>query len=182
MFALVQVLENANPKELCFVEEKDAKAFCDFISTYITESGAGNGYGAYWHHDGEIRYVKRLVGSSKIDADLIKSMAASICDARTASSQKNGRRKNIEYAPEIGERDGAITFMFDPMSLPPRLEPVAGDLVRIVDLPDFDRQIARVVRIAGVTVELKSCPYGIKKGVTLPLANVMKIEDFLRGE
>lgn len=188
MFALVKVLEDAHEVNLLFADKSHAQHFINFVHTYIAESGAGNGYGAYWHFSNEpIVGVDTKIGKGEIRADLIKDMATSICDARLAqpSVWQDGIYKLSEYIPSFAVINGLILFHFDINKLPPRLRPNVGDLVRIVDHDEYDRAIARVQNYTlerNSVVFLKPCPYGIKQEIKLPMTNVMKIHDFLKGE
>lgn len=185
MFAFVKVLEDAREADLIFADKSHAEHFTRFVHTYIAESGAGNGYGAYWHFgDVPTVGVDTKIGKGELRADLIRDMAIGICDARKAHPHawEDGIYKLPEYIPSFASVNGLILFHFDPNKLPPRLTPEIEDLVRIVDNPAYDRVIARVKEVRAENMILKPCPYGIKESVKLPTMNVMKIHDFLRGE
>lgn len=187
MFGLVSVFEDANRVQLLFASKRDAKRFIQFVRVYIAESGAGNGYGAYWYFKGEpIVGVDTKMGKGYLNFDLIKEMSRSICDARNARRGKMWAGDDVteaEYMPQVGVRDGAITFDFSPDKLPPRIRPRAGDLVRLVDNEKHERQIARVKEVKGTTAVLVPCPYSeITTEIRLPLKQTMKIYDFLDAE
>lgn len=177
-YAMVNVLEDACHVELLFASESDAQNFLKFVHTYIAESGAGNGYGAYWHFfDDPVRFVYSKTGTSELQKRLIDAMGVGICRARIAGDPSLGPG-NI-HGKFFETIDGAIVFNFDPRWLPPRLVPEEGDLARIVDFPEYDRMIGRVKAKNEKTVVLGPCWLGLEKDIELPLENVMKIYDFL---
>lgn len=179
MYAIVPVLEDAHPVELVFVDEQNAKNFIDFVKTYISESGAGNGYGAYWYcKNNEIRFCRKPVGKGELHAGIIRAMAWEIDRARKALS--NTHASELEWYPMIGRKGGAITFQLDKRMMPRRIRPTAGDLVRI-HLGNHARNIAYVTGFEqeGKKVILRHCSYGnIVTGTIVPTRNVMKIHDF----
>lgn len=188
MYGLLEVLEDGRGVNLLFKDKEQAENFTLFAHTYIAESGAGNGYGAYWHfRDNPIIGVDTKTGRGNLNTDLVRAMALSICDARTARppAWNGGNVTEPEYMPLVEVEDDAITFSFDADKLPPRIQPETGNLVRIVDNPEHSRQIARVKEVRGENVALIHCPYShIEKDeeLEIPLNNVMKINDFLNGE
>lgn len=186
MYGLVRVLEDARVVDLLFADKEQAASFVQFVEMYMAESGAGNGYGAYWHFRNEpIAGIDTKIIRENIRSDLIENMCLSICDARKArkSAWQGGEVAEPEYMPRVGEENGTITFSFDPTKFPPRIQPNAGDLVRIVDNETHERGIARVKELKDGNVVLIPCSYShIKEEIVLSVDHVMKIHDFLNGK
>lgn len=128
MKAVLEVLEDGHgPLLLCFATKEDAERFKRFSNIYMSESGAGNGYGAYWcYFDSAISEVTEVIRLSKTELrrDLVEDMLSDILRARTAGSQ-NPPQIDLVF----GQKDGAITFNFG--ELPPHQNPAVGDMMRV---------------------------------------------------
>ena len=123
---ILKVLVDMRPERLCFKSKKDAQAFCLFAQTYYDDSGAGNGYGAYWVDLKRKPHWRPFVPANAItelDVRLVGGMLWSILSARLATEKP----EPIAYA--CGVKDGCITFSVD--QLPPRQKPSVGDMYRI---------------------------------------------------
>ena len=183
MFGLVEAFEDAKSVKLLFEKIAEAKHFVRFVELYIQETAPGNGYSAYWHYkDSPIWEVSRGTSSSPLRYDLIQSMSRDICRKRMAlSSDELFRQGDSYYIPSVGMTNGRIRFNFNENDLPSRIKPNVGDLVMVVDLPDYDRVMVRVKAVHNDMVALASGKYcnDIPAGTELPIANVMKIHDFI---
>lgn len=185
MFATVQVRKDDTMQNLCFCDRESADRFVEFVKVYMNESGAGNGYGAYWIFDDAIGMYERppAVAVKELESDRLYSMLGSILRARTAED-----RPSLSVDLLIGTRDGAISLMIG--ELPPVQRPTAGDMCRVIgeDLNEAERRLgdARVVRDLGDTLEVVSSWDTERDGRVSPDAkylvvrtkNVMKINDW----
>lgn len=173
---------------LAFGSIESAEGFVEFVATYQRESGAGNGYGAYWIFDDKVIEVdptdKRLVRS--LEYDRILTMARDIAKARSG-----GRGVITMPAITYGTEDGAIVFQvwgFDLGSTPG-----PGDMYRVIKpelLPaGACSREGRVVEIVGDSARVLDC---LKDGkseeppadddlLTIPLKALMKIPDWLNA-
>jgi hypothetical protein len=144
MYAILKALENSHDKLLCFASKEDSERFKDFANTYMEESGAGNGYGAYWvYFDAQIVEVSEIlkdVFSCKLDRGLISSMLEDIVCARTAGESG---AENIYI--NIGFKNYAITFFVG--ELPERQSPQAGDMFRSLQTKGVAKIEGRVLKI-----------------------------------
>jgi hypothetical protein len=190
MYGFVQVIEDGRNVDLLFADKEQAKQFIDFVHVYMIESGAGNGYGAYWHLIGNLGNpvvgVDTKVGQGFLKTDLIQAMALSICDARAARPHawQGGNVTVPEYMPLMGIKDGTIVFQFTTSDLPHCIAPKKGDLARIVDNPKYYKCIGRVkeARDSGLFV-IAPCEHSfLTEEIELPAFEVMKIYDFLKKE
>ena len=179
---MIEALENSRPIDFVFADRQQAQDFIDFVLMYVGESGAGNGYDAYWMISTQICQVDNIANSMKgfLNSDLIKNMALAICDARMARDHMSDEVTEPEYMPQLGYQDGLITFVFDADQLPPRLEPQAGDLARIIDRQHPQRGVARVKAVGGDLVTLIPCQLSrLEEETICPSDKVMKVFDFL---
>ena len=187
MYALIEAVDDGEEtKILCFVSKAGAERFKDFVATYMLESGAGNGYGAYWVYFDRVITQCDIIprfASTDLRIDLLRDMLRDILVARTANE-----KPDIEVDLTIGKEDNAITFCVG--ELPPRQRPQAGDMFRIIKRPrtpkeEYVRE-GRVIKDLGDTLEVISCwgedDYGKKHPdatvVTIRADRVMKINDW----
>ncbi len=185
MYATLIVRKDDSYETLCFLSKADAQRFRRFVRTYIDESGAGNGYGAYWIVDDEIdqRRVPPAGSKAALDHDRLKTMLFSILRARTAKNPPD-----VEVALKAWTVGRAVAFTFG--MLPPRQRPGVGDMFRVIrgSRPsDEEAKVGegRVVADRGKTFEVVSCwddeNGKIKPGakrVTVRASKVMKIDDW----
>ncbi|MBI2065390.1 MAG: hypothetical protein HYT62_05085 [Candidatus Yanofskybacteria bacterium] len=186
MFAMLQAIEDGHGIILCFASKEDADRFRQFTNIYMDDSGAGNGYGAYWvYNHKEIIRCDKIPSfcATRLERKLVSLMVSGILIARMATKH-HSHRMNIS----IGERNGAITFNLD--NLPARKRPTAGDMFRTVkSIGNEDERLigeGRVLRDLGDTLEVISCwdeddrgkPRKDAKVVTVRTDAVMKINDW----
>jgi len=188
MFAIVQVRKDDSMQDLCFCNRESADRFVEFVKVYIRESGAGNGYGAYWIFDDAVgMYERPPAGAVKeLESERIQTMLESILQARTAED-----RPSLSVDLLIGTQDGAISLKIG--ELPPAQRPTAGDMCRVIgkDLNEVERTLGdgRVVRDLGDTLKVVSSWDTERDGRVSPNAkylvvrtkNVMKINDWKAG-
>jgi hypothetical protein len=187
MFATVEVRKNNSFETLCFRSKEDAQRFQAFVEAYMRESGAGNGYGAYWIFNRDVGFHERPPGGSvsTIDAARVGRMLWRILQARTCVDEpemSSPRRATSE--------DGGI--LFDVGEFPPRQRPAIGDMFRAVGpgLNEQERDVGegRVLADLGDWFEVVSCgdeedDGNIKPGakrVSVRADKVMKINDWKR--
>lgn len=188
----VNVFADGQREKLRFASKRDANAFLAFAKIYVDDSGAGNGYGAYWVYLDEKPSFSPipLPGSTEeLDEKLISQMLSGILAARQASNTPTmigwswGKRRGFR---------GGITFMIDP--IPKRQRPAVGDMYRIprsamsADYSELPYSEGRVLEDNGDTFTLRSC-YNEepstgewrRERVTYTIAadRVMKINDWL---
>ncbi len=182
----LRVLEDMNEKVLVFRSYADAKKFSLFLKIYEDESGAGNGYGAYWSHRFYVpgsRFLPFTNGIyldsepipvfsadekevEKINADFIRDMACAILSVRFADEPCEALKK---FAKRISNSvkqaaDKGITFLLNVEDLPDAQRPAVGDMYRIprsrMDLNDeklaFFRE-GKVVEDLGEKLKVVSC-------------------------
>lgn len=186
MSALINSFYNSSSVSLLFKTVKDAKQFKDFVHTYMWESGAGNGYGAYWiYMDEDIHVVKGYSEkfSLKLNIDYLMKMIRRIVLARNA-----GETEVVTFRLRYGESLTGISFKVD--NLPPRRRPEVNGLCRIIDSSVFPEDLymasAVVLEDRGdlfvVTdsMQSKSTEMGFAELRTyeVPASAVMKIKDF----
>jgi len=164
---------------LNFTTKQGAEAFAHLCHLYQDESGAGNGYGAYWHlRDSPIAAVDTPRGNANLDSSRVNYMLESIVSARLAGGEVQPLSK--DEILKLAVKDGLIEFNFTSANLPPRIIPKAGDLVRIIDHPEFSRSVlARLDTVIDDKAHVAPCEYGIIEPMVVPLNNVMKVRDFL---
>ena len=179
MFAILEALENAIKKTLCFRSIEDAERFKSFVNTYMEESGAGNGYGAYWvNFNAKIVQVLEILDSftTEINDNYIESMMESIIAERLAGLDQ-------DY------KTGGIIFSVSP--LPPRQRPKAGDMFRtLISMGAEKKMEGRVLKDLGDTFEVigyfdegeDGKPKVDAKVITIDADKVMKIHDWLTKE
>ncbi len=129
MFATIHVRKDDSFETICFRSENDAKRFQHFVLAYMRESGAGNGYGAYWIFDLDIGLYKNIPSGStaRLDAERLQSMLRSILQARTAVDDPAAAGVSVPLTTEGGE-----SIRFELGALPPRQRPTVGDMFRVV--------------------------------------------------
>lgn len=194
MAALLKALQDGHTVVLRFTTKEDARRFKKFTNTYMEESGAGNGYGAYWvlfdmgiskEDTARICYTCReqypIV--PRLNRDLVDSMLAAIMTARLAK-----RGATMDVALTVGEKDGAITFAIG--VLPERQRPKAGDMFRALNrtCSEAAREVGegRVIHDNGETLGVISCwdegdngePKRGARVITVRANEVMKINDW----
>lgn len=173
---------------LAFGSMDSVCSFIKFVVTYQRESGAGNGYGAYWIFDDKVVQVDpaddRLVRS--LERDRIISMAYDIAYARSGGS-------GIVTVPAItyGTKDDGIIFQvwgFDQGSTPN-----PGDMCRVIkpELLPTDKLRSRDGRVTDIFVDqarVLDCadegsegPKNKAEPYLIPLEALMKIPDWLES-
>lgn len=188
MYAVIQVLENGNRKSLCFYSEKDANSFKSFTNTYMDESGAGNGYGAYWIFlDSKIIQCDEIPDEviTCLTPELLYGMLDRISFARTAD-----KRTIVRVSLRISMKAGAIEFNVG--ELPLRKSPTKGDMFRVIKSQANEDEIrvreGRVLEDLGKTLKVYSYsdemhgkkPIEGAEIVEVRTASVMKINDWLK--
>lgn len=188
MFATVQVRMDDSMQNLCFCDRESADRFVEFVKVYMNESGAGNGYGAYWIFDDAVGMYERPSADAvkELESDRLHGMLDAILKARTAED-----RPSLSVDLLIGTRNGAIALEIG--ELPPAQRPTIGDMCRVIgkDLNEVERKLGdgRVVRDLGDTLEVVSSWDTEHDGRVSPDAtylvvrtkNVMKINDWKAG-
>lgn len=188
MKATVRTRKDDSMEDLLFNSVESAQNFVDFVILYQHESGAGNGYGAYWVFENKIEQTD---GNSdrftrELDSRRIDRMIRSIAHARSGGS-------GIVTIPSMtyGVEDGAIAFQL--WGFDDRQKPGAGDMYRIVEynettvglLNDGASKEGRVLEVIGDSIQgyLGEDDEGNRlesaKVHTIPLDSVMKIPDWL---
>jgi hypothetical protein len=126
MYAIMQVKYNMKLINLCFCSVEDAKRFKNFVDIYIDDTGAGNGYGAYWMFDIKIKRRPWLSKSAItcLNEDFIKNMLFRILSVRRAE-----KHPEMDISCFGWKLKGAIKFSMG--KIPPRLTPKKGDMYRI---------------------------------------------------
>lgn len=153
----------------------------------MDESGAGNGYGAYWvYFNAPILTGGMPLGATcKLQENFIRHMAQDILVARTTS------RENLPTVDlAIGTNNGAIQFDFG--KLPSRRKPRVGDMCRVLKskCTQAERVIGdgRVVGSSGRTIKVISSwdegddgkPRPNACVTTVNVTHAMKINDWLK--
>lgn len=108
LYFLINAIKSSELVILCFCSKKDAARFKRFNDRFIDETGAGNGYLAYW-----IKFGCKISSCEDINEnfvttlkkDLVLNMLSSILIARTASINPT---EIVDYA--FGQKNGAIIF------------------------------------------------------------------------
>ena len=188
MKALLEALEDGVTKTFCFASKENAKRFRSFTNTYMDESGAGNGYGAYWvYRDAEVIGCDKIPRSAvtEIKPELVRSMLHDILVART--SQRN---PDAAVSLTVGTKEGAIAFSFG--DLPLRQRPRVGDMFRtmksLANEAEYNVGEGRVVADNGETLDVISSwdegddgkPKSDAKIVKVRVGSIMKINDWKR--
>lgn len=128
MYFILSVLKDMRQLSLCFTNRKSAASFSTLVNIYEDDSGAGNGYSAYWPDYGNekisLRLWKPRRSVSEIDPELVRSMLHSIYLSR-----------NVDIPDDLSERISIGTegqgILFSMNALPPRMQPAVGDMYRI---------------------------------------------------
>jgi len=179
MFVVLEALENADLKYLCFASRDDAERFKAFVNIYMEESGAGNGYGAYWvMFDADVEDV--LEGfDTELNMYLLNYMMSKVIEARLADSE-------IAMYPAI-EVSMSTGVIFRVGELPPRKRPTVGDMFRTLYSAGAESKFeGRVIHDNGDTFEVINCsdewPSGKLKDnakiITISVGQVMKVNDW----
>lgn len=181
MYRVVEALVDGEYAKLCFVSKESANAFRKFVKIYMDDSGAGNGYEAYWIYWETKTKIKPYIPRNavvKLNRQLIDSMIYSILEARTAKN-----RPDITVSYTTLTEKGAICFNID--EFPPRLRPTTGDMFRVPrSFVDFCRSKyteGRVVQDNGLTLEVIDCFDFNKKDPKIDIIETqyaMKINDW----
>lgn len=183
---IVEVRKDDSIEIMMFVSAESAQSFVNFAHTYALESGAGNGYGAYWvfHHPPESGVTTGVL-VTKLDEERILKMARSIAFARSGGS-------GVITMPAftIGSENEEIVFNvwgFDLGNLPE-----AGDMYRLTNpylLPEGVQpsREGRVLEVVGEDIRVIGCheeksdgtPKDGANSLTIPRQATMKIPDWL---
>lgn len=172
MKAILGAIEDGNSKGLFFASMEDAERFKAFCNVYLDESGAGNGYGAYWVYlDSIIIGVTGNPGhSTNIREDLVKYMLDKIVCARTAGEK---RGSSVELV--MGTSDNGIKFNVG--DLPSRLRPGVGDMFRSLRSQGaLSKMDGRVIEDNGDILKVVSCWDENKDGSVKDDAKIIEIE------
>jgi len=186
VYAILHVLKDMKPVKLCFVDKKSAESFLVLVNTYEDDSGAGNGYSAYWPN-----YDKRKISLSfwqpnksvmEINSEFVEHMLRSIYLAHAVN------------VPEEMKEEFSIThtnkgIVFSMEELPPRIRPTVGDMYRIPKSLSFDGGggEGRVIEDEGHALRVIPCWYWGNKGfrsdfeiLKIHESQAMKIHDWLK--
>ena len=187
MYAIVHVLKDMEPVTLCFSNKKSAENFLTLVNTYEDDSGAGNGYSAYWPN-----YDKRKIQSrfwrppesvAKLDTVMVKEMLWSIYSARAAASPEDMEKKFFISCTCL-----AIAFSLE--ELPPRIRPTAGDMYRVPRSLSTDGtgSEGRVIEDIGGLLRVVPCWYWGREGfrhdvktLYVKTSSAMKTYDWLKA-
>lgn len=188
MYATIEALENGNRKTLCFYSKKDARDFKSFTNTYMDDSGAGNGYNAYWIlFDSEIIQCDKIPDNTttSLRPNLIDRMLEGILIARTTKIEPD-----VGVGVRIAKKEGTITFSID--ELPFRKTPTKDDMFRLIKSQANEDEIrvreGRVLEDLGDTLKVYSYSDEMHNGkpiegaeiIEVRTASVMKINDWLQ--
>ena len=186
MYAILNVLKDGRPTKLCFANKKSAESFLLLVNTYEDDSGAGNGYSAYWPD-----YIKRNVlpsffrprGSvTELYIGLIEAMLWSIYMARAGVPPKE--LKETFSAAYTGKG-----IVFSLKELPPRIRPTAGDMYRIPRSLSEDGlgSEGKVIEDNGDNLKVIPCWFWKRDGfrsdvkiLVIKASQTMKIHDWLK--
>ncbi len=163
MYAVLHVLKDAVPAALCFSNNKSAASFKELVDTYEDESGAGNGYTAYWPDYEKRKILPSIFRASQwvteLDAEMVARMLWSLFKARAADTTQGMRG---EFS--IGISNGAILFSIG--KLPPRIRPTVGDMYRVPRSLSEDGRGSegRVIEDNGDTLKVIPCWYWGREG------------------
>lgn len=136
----LQVRVDDEMQILAFASAQDLQKFVRFVRTYQTDSGAGNGYGAYWVFDPEPVAVTDDA-RYQLDWKLINYMCDSVGIERTGEPL---------FTVNLGREESGIKFDF---TFPERRTPKVGEMFRCIerrgdtpaDLPKEGRVVAKAV-------------------------------------
>ncbi|MCK9352517.1 MAG: hypothetical protein M0P76_07105 [Candidatus Pacebacteria bacterium] len=173
------------PVKLCFADKKSAKSFLMLVNTYEDDSGAGNGYSAYWPN-----YDKRKIWLSwkpdnsvmEIDSEFVEHMLCRIYLAHSADFPEEMKEKF-----SVTHTNKGIVFSME--KLPPRIRPTVGDMYRIPRSLSFDGMGSegKVIEDKGHTLSVVPCWYWGREGfrsdfevLKIDESQVMKIHDWLK--
>lgn len=185
MFATIEVRKDDSLERLCFRSKEDTESFQEFVRIYMNETGAGNGYGAYWIFDLDIGLYERVPRRSvvELETERVRDMLRAILKARTATAEPDMAQVKLV----TGSENGAIVFELG--ELPPRQRPAVGDMFLVVDskATKEERLIGegRVLRDLGDELEVVKCCDETDSGTLKPDAKrvrvrtsvVMKVRD-----
>lgn len=188
MYAILHVLKDARPIMLCFFDRKSAESFKELVDTYEDESGAGNGYSAYWPNYKKREILPSVFRSSEwvteLDTNMVVRMLWSLFQAR-AADVTGGMRGEFS----IGASNGAITFSMG--KLPPRTRPTVGDMYRIPRSLSEDGMSndGKVIEDNGDTLKVIACWYWEREGFRhdvqieeVKTSHTMKTHDWLKDQ
>ncbi len=186
MYAIVSVLKNMRPITLCFSDQKSAEDFLTLVNVYEDDSGAGNGYSAYWPD-----YRKRGVllkrfrpfrAVKELDGEMVDDMLRHIYRARAVSFLGD-----MKALFSIKRARRAIAFSL--RELPPRLHPTTGDMYRIPRSlsPEGLGGEGKVIEDNGDTLKVIPSHYWLREGfrydvevLEVKASEVMKTHDWLK--
>ena len=196
MFYL-KVFKDGKQEILRFISRSSMNAFRHLTTSYMDDSGAGNGYGAYWiMFDEKHFHTHSILDDTEylLDAKLVNQMLHSLLCARLAISNP----KMISWNAEAKETNGhgsakGIDFKID--EIPPRLVPTVGDMYRIPRTKLTDNPLdgrfseGRVLEEKDGVLTVRACwdedsktgewKEGDRKTYTIEANRVMKINDWL---
>lgn len=189
MGALLKAIEDGVRSTFYFASKQDAERFKEFVNIYMFDSGAGNGYGAYWVLTDEMIVEcdkAPTYAVTEVKNHILLSMLGDILNARTAGEQRNANGRMA------GKKNGGITF--NAGELLPRQRPQVGDMFRTIKEDGANEEEyavgeGRVIADHGDTLEVinysdEEDDGRIKpnaKRVIVRVANVMKINDWKKA-
>jgi len=178
----LQASEDGANKILCFTTKEDAQRFKNFSNMYMEESGAGNGYGAYWvMRNADIIGVTKTVDifTFELQNHLLEHMRESIAIARTAGESTGD---DINFS--VSNTGRAISFQID--NFPERQRPSKGDMFRNLYSYAGAKIEGRVIEDNDDTLKVISCldedddgkPNPSATFIDISSSDVMKINDW----
>lgn len=188
MLAAVRVRKDDHMEYLLFHSRESAENFVGFVETYISDSGAGNGYGAYWVYDDPIEATDGNADrfTRALEYGRIQEMMESIARARSGGGPVT--LPSITY----GIENDAIAFAV--WGFEYRKVPRAGDMYRVFDwepLGDYGviPKEGRVLRVEGDTAHVVAwfaedrddgSPKEDAEVFEVPISTIMQIPDWLK--
>ncbi len=183
MASSVLVRTDDTMQVLLFAHEADAKRFIGFCHDYQTDSGAGNGYSAYWvcedtPHD-ESEREARATGTAftrQLELPRVELMARTIARARLCDL---GSRLMPTLTYGCDER-GITSFVV--CNMPVRQRPEVGAMCRCVEVSQVPPELAlaygRVTEVITDEVVMTIMGSAPIKTCTVPVRAVMKVPDW----
>lgn len=174
----LKAFADGRPVILTFETKKDAKKFKRFVNTYMEESGAGNGYGAYWVFLNETPVGVTTLDDQRagINTSLLVRMRDAIVEARDS-----------ELKPNLHIEQSNFILRFDHDNFMRRKRPTKGDMFRSLFSYNKGRLEGRVIEDNGETLKVigywdegkDKQPLPNAKLIEIKAADVMKIRDWM---
>lgn len=186
MLSAVRVRKDDTFEFIGFASREDAQRFIAFVKQYQTESGAGNGYGAYWVFNDEITDAPPFGDGTTDELEFarIVQMAMAISRAR-AVNERTVSIPSIRY--DHDEDDGII---FEVGNFLPHGLPAVGEMYRLIKRDDPEvsdvPSEGRVMTLTGEEAEVVGWDDESDDGVIadtaqrhrVPLTAIMRIPDW----